>query len=275
MRFDETDNFPRKLTGYLHVLFYGLTDKRFAQFSKEIMLEKWTGLRKYSDFLYKHNGCILYSGAIVMFGYSDKTSMEPFEEPPSLKKMNASDRFVHDNPLYLYIGNLMHCDFDNVNLYVNKKTGYILWMHEGEIFKEFKTLDDMLEHILQYYEPHYKNDGEKDLSFWLKTKVNKLSGGQQRMLSIISFICLRMKSKVFIIDEPLNNLDINNVADISNLLNSLVREKNDSVFIIVSHCKIFPFITNVVQLKDEKLVKVDGKIECHSCFGEYDENGYY
>ena len=75
--------------------------------------------------------------------------------------------------------------------------------------------------------------------------------------------------------EHLNNLDINKVTDISNLLNSLVMKKKNSIFIIVSHCKIFQFITNVVRLKDEKLVEAEEKIECHSCFGEHDENGYY
>lgn len=129
---------------------------------------------------------------------------------------------------------------------------------------------DDCEYIFSIFEKYSKN-----LSFGLKTKVNKLSGGQQRMLSIIASICLRNQSKVFIIDEPLNNLDINNVVDISNLLNSLAREKNDSVFLVVSHCKIFPFITDVVQLKDEKLAGINEKIECYSCFGQHDEKGYY
>ena len=113
------------------------------------------------------------------------------------------------------------------------------------------------------------------LTFDLNSKVHKLSGGQQRMLSIISSICLMSDSKVYIIDEPLNNLDMNNVVKISNVLNKLVRSKKDSIVIMVTHCKIFPFITKVINIEDCKFVENSNSIECHSCFGNHDEDGFY
>ena len=36
--------------------------------------------------------------------------------------------------------------------------------------------------------------------------------------------------------------DIENVINISNALNRIVKEKPEAVFLMVSHCKIFPFI---------------------------------
>ena len=110
--------------------------------------------------------------------------------------------------------------------------------------------------------------------FTLKTKVSKLSGGQQRLLSIIASICIRSNSKLFIIDEPLNNLDVNTVVKVSNILNKIIKENNDAMFIIVSHCKIFPFITKKLEIRDNKLV-VSNKTVCHTCYGEPDKNGYY
>lgn len=119
------------------------------------------------------------------------------------------------------------------------------------------------------------NRFSNNLNFKLTQKVNKLSGGQQRMLSIIASICIRENSKIFIIDEPLNNLDMKNVAKISNILNQIVKNKKDAVFIVVSHCKIFPFITNVIKIENNKMILSKDTVECYACFGKYDENGYY
>ena len=119
------------------------------------------------------------------------------------------------------------------------------------------------------------NEYADELNFGLKTKVNKLSGGQQRMLSIISSICIREKSKIFILDEPLNNLDIRNVAKISNILNKVVRSKKDSVFLLITHCKIFPFITDGLKIENKKMIHINKDLECYACFGKYDENGFY
>lgn len=113
-----------------------------------------------------------------------------------------------------------------------------------------------------------------DSKISLKTKVSKLSGGQQRLLSIIANICIRADSKLFIIDEPLNNLDIQTVVKVSNLLNNIIKNNNDAIFIIVSHCKIFPFINKVLEIKNNQLVLANKTI-CHSCYGEPDKDGYY
>jgi len=126
-----------------------------------------------------------------------------------------------------------------------------------------------------YIENVFKKFVPAGSSLTLKKKANKLSGGQQRLLSIISSICIRSDANVFLIDEPLNNLDFENVINISNALNKIIREKKDAVFIIVSHCKIFPFITSVATIEDGKIVINDKKIICNSCFGIPNEEGYY
>ena len=145
---------------YLHVLFYPLDKKKQKQFEEDYQIKKNKHLSDYFDFIAEHNGSVLYSGAIVFFGFTDSRSINTFVEPPSLVRMNETDRFVRDNPSYLFIGNLMHHDMDNVNIYFNVTTGYILWIHKGEISKEFTSLVKMLEFIINYYEPHDKSDGE-------------------------------------------------------------------------------------------------------------------
>ena len=142
-------------------------------------------------------------------------------------------------------------------------------------YKDFLHRKKLTQEDIQYIEKTFSEFVPTDGTLTLKKKVNKLSGGQQRLLSIISDICLRRNSNVFLIDEPLNNLDIENVINISNALNRIVKEKPNAVFIMVSHCKIFPFITNTATIIDGNIVVTDEHLICNSCFGIPDKNGYY
>ena len=78
-----------------------------------------------------------------------------------------------------------------------------------------------------------------------------------------------------IIDEPLNNLDFVNARNISNLINRVVRENPEMALLMISHCRIFPFITREIELTAEGIIDVAQRYECHSCFGEHDEKGFY
>ena len=138
------------------------------------------------------------------------------------------------------------------------------------VYKGSKLNNEDIEFIKTTFYKYNKN-----LSFDLKTKVRKLSGGQGRLLSIISTICLRKDSSVFIVDEPLNNLDLDNVVKISNLLNEIVRTNEQAVFLIVSHCRIFPFINKTIAIENKKLLNKGNNFICHSCFGQHDEDGFY
>ena len=48
--------------------------------------------------------------------------------------------------------------------------------------------------------------------FNAKSKFAKFSGGEQRLLSVLSLIATRPKAELIIIDEPLNNLDVVNAC---------------------------------------------------------------
>lgn len=139
-----------------------------------------------------------------------------------------------------------------------------------EAFKGTLKKEDK-EAIVKIFEK-YKPEGA---SFDLKSKIHKLSGGQQRMVSIIAALCLRNNANVFIVDEPLNNLDISSIVHISNLLNRIRIENPKALFLIISHCKIFPFINKVVQLEEGRIVISQNKPVCHACFGEPNAEGYY
>lgn len=111
--------------------------------------------------------------------------------------------------------------------------------------------------------------------FDAKSKPAKFSGGEQRLLSVLSTIATRPNAKLMIIDEPLNNLDFVNVRIISNLINKVIHENPKISLIMVSHCRIFPFITREIRLTSDGITELPGHYVCHSCFGEADKNGYY
>lgn len=118
-----------------------------------------------------------------------------------------------------------------------------------------------------------KNDGSR--IFDAKSKPAKFSGGEQRMLSILSVIATRPEAELMIIDEPLNNLDFVNARNVSNLINKVIRKNSKMAVLMVSHCRIFPFITREIKVSSDGIDEIDGPYVCHSCFGEPDKNGFY
>lgn len=111
--------------------------------------------------------------------------------------------------------------------------------------------------------------------FDAKSRPAKFSGGEQRLLSVLSVLAARPNARLLIIDEPLNNLDFVNARNISNLINRIIRNNTDIAVLMISHCRIFPFITREIKLSSEGAIEVPEPYVCHSCFGEPDLNGYY
>ncbi len=111
--------------------------------------------------------------------------------------------------------------------------------------------------------------------FDAKSKPAKFSGGEQRLLSVLSVVSTRSNSDLLIVDEPLNNLDFANARNISNLINKVIKSNPSMGLIMVSHCRIFPFINREISLSPEGVSEETRHYECHSCFGEPDSQGYY
>jgi len=111
--------------------------------------------------------------------------------------------------------------------------------------------------------------------FDAKSKPSKFSGGEQRLLSVLSVVATRPKADLMIIDEPLNNLDFVNAKIISNLINKVIHEHPKMGLLMISHCRIFPFITRELMLTNEGIHDVSEHYICHSCFGKPDQNGFY
>mgnify|MGYP002521788518 CR=1 FL=1 len=118
----------------------------------------------------------------------------------------------------------------------------------------------------------YFNTNEK---INLKTIPEKLSGGEQRMVSIFLGLLCRSSTKLMIIDEPLNNLDYNNALRISDLINEIHLNHKNAGIIIITHCKIITCINRQRRMHDGILDNNDSKYECHYCIGKPDCSNFY
>ena len=111
--------------------------------------------------------------------------------------------------------------------------------------------------------------------FDAKSKPAKFSGGEQRLLSVLSVIAMRSNTDLLLIDEPLNNLDFINARNISNLINKVIRDNPEIAVLMVSHCRIFPFITREIYLTTDGIQEISESYSCHSCFGAPGIDGFY
>lgn len=132
----------------------------------------------------------------------------------------------------------------------------------------FSEVDDLIDEWIP-------RQSDNSRVFDAKSKPSKFSGGEQRLLSVLSVVATRPEADLMIIDEPLNNLDFANARIISNLLNKVIREHHHMGLLMISHCRIFPFITREIKLTNEGIQDVSERYICHSCLGKSDQNGFY
>lgn len=197
-----------------------------------------------------------FSGEISYCGGKNILTMSQNE----LQDFRSQVAYVSQKDDYQYIGkHVTACDIimDSASAYTKK------------IF----TKQDVSKLFDDYNLRVYNDDGKP--LFYEKSKPAKLSGGQQRMLSIVSSVVIRNNAKLFIIDEPLNNLDFKNVKRISNIITKIHKENPNAAILMVTHCRIFPAITRLITMQNGQIVPTTEQYHCYSCFGKPNVEGYY
>ena len=90
------------------------------------------------------------------------------------------------------------------------------------------------------------------------------------MVSILSALS-RINSKLFIFDEPINNLDAYHARRLNNYLVDLKNKPNAPGILIITHCPIFTSVDRIYELKRGRLcVKRREEYETKTCFGMCD-----
>ena len=193
------------------------------------------------------------SGNISVRGFGDILQLKPEE----LQRYRASVAYVQQRDDYPSLGNVRVKDIVSDSLR----------SFSGETLS-FSGVNELIDKWIPR-----KQDGRR--VFDASAKPAKFSGGEQRLLSVLSIIATRSKASLLIIDEPLNNLDFVNARYISNVINRVIKENPHMGVLMISHCRIFPFITREIELTSDGIHNVPEPYICHSCFGDPDENGFY
>ena len=120
------------------------------------------------------------------------------------------------------------------------------------------------------------SDKEYKAIRYLTMNIKKMSGGQKKLTNIMTNLIRYSFSDLLLLDEPLNNLDYNNVRQFSNVLTKVYKTKPELGIILVTHCRSIPIVNRVIEIdaKDKKMNETSG-YTCNSCFGTINEDGLY
>lgn len=108
----------------------------------------------------------------------------------------------------------------------------------------------LLENEIDKIAPEFYNNLDKN--------PLKLSGGNQRLLTILIWIISSKDSNIFLIDEPLNHLDVHNIKTVVTLFESLISKNPKIIILMVSHFpEFFPFLKSKLKFKNETIIKLN------------------
>ena len=198
------------------------------------------------------------------------------------------DKYAKIDGKYILDGSEEKKDLNCKIINIHQETNPIWWGYFNfgnsllkavpQTIKGKKNRKVYLDNWIDKYKPFTAKDNEEHL---LEKSILELSGGRDKYLSVLEGLvrCDDPEIKLVLIDEPTNNLDHSHIKHLSDLIQRIRHFRPELAFIIISHCHVWPYITKTYEIKktDEKsnntLIEVDN--ECHNCFGNADEDGYY
>lgn len=111
---------------------------------------------------------------------------------------------------------------------------------------------------------------------YLSMNTRIMSGGQKKLTNIFANLVKCEFCRLILLDEPLNNLDYNNVRSFSNALTRIHNSYSDIGIVIVTHCRSIPIVNKVIEIDPNNGgFKIGKQYTCNSCFGEIDNSGLY
>lgn len=162
--------------------------------------------------------------------------------------------------------------------FFRRLVGYV---RQNDIFNEKTCIKEVLTSVDLFDGYKMSANEVKDMfiEYGFENYINEnpanLSGGQKRLLSILTALVRAKGSKLLLIDEPINNLDFNTACRVSNMITKIHKLNPHLSMLIVTHCHIFPIVDRVIKIEKGRILNSDIKYECHNCFGNVDENGFY
>ena len=94
-----------------------------------------------------------------------------------------------------------------------------------------------------------------NLTNLLNKKINKLSGGEKKLVSLLCFLIRSNDALFYILDEPFNNLDANHIDLVSQCICNLLENNKEALVIMVSH-----LTNNTINNKFKKIKLLNKKL---------------
>lgn len=147
--------------------------------------------------------------------------------------------------------------WDYIRDYVNNSNQ----LHGAEAYREMQSVYDALK-CDKYADGEFKD-----------RKLSKCSGGEKRMATLLAALS-RTKSDLFVLDEPINNLDAYHARLLNNYLAKLKKRENPPGILVITHCHMFQCVDKVYKLSKGKITRIED-YKPKSCYGECNACGLY
>lgn len=192
-------------------------------------------------------------GEIFIHGFGNILELNRAE----IQKLRSKIAYIQQRDDYVEMGKIQVRDIINesMNAHIGSSISY-------------SEVNDLIDEWI----PRKKDNSRV---FDARSNPAKFSGGEQRLLSVFSVVATRALTELLVIDEPLNNLDFINAKNINNIINKSIKSNFNMGVLLISHCRIFPFITREIRLTSNGIQNVMGMYKYHSCLGIPNDEGYY
>lgn len=88
----------------------------------------------------------------------------------------------------------------------------------------------------------------------LKHRPTQMSGGQQQRVGIAR--ALVVSPEIIFADEPTGNLDSNTSLEVMNLMQNIVRKKNQTIVMVTHDNHLATFADKIIRISDGKIIEI-------------------
>ncbi|MDE6687533.1 MAG: ABC transporter ATP-binding protein [Lachnospiraceae bacterium] len=108
------------------------------------------------------------------------------------------------------------------------------------------------------------------LAKYIKHKPGQMSGGQQQRVGIAR--ALVVNPEIIFADEPTGNLDSNTSLEVMQLIQKIVRKKNQTLVMVTHDNYLAGFGDKVIHIRDGKILKIDDNRDHHQAVDSDGQN---
>ncbi len=228
-----------------------------------VMIKGWNGVGKSTLLNIIHNG----------FHHDMENKYHTTDKDSVIKVDFHKDELIYENILKDFDGlqqykrNLSYLEQNDMFLIDSKAKDAVMFpsvVYAEETIKNKNELKKKLKEISiiadrYFYKYLEGNFGEKDFDIeaFTNKKVDSMSGGQRKIIHILSHVLKveMFQIRLFLLDEPLNNLDSTKKCIVDKILSDLISE--ELTIILISHCNVLKGITKVLHISENQMVYED------------------